>query len=77
MLATKRGRSYARSLPAERLLLETDLPDEPGDRLELGTWQADLEKTLARLAELRGLAVEAMAEQLVQNSEEALAAATR
>lgn len=77
MLATKRGRSYARSLPAERLLLETDLPDEPGDRLELGTWQADLEKTLARLAELRGLAVDAMAEQLVQNSEEALAAATR
>lgn len=41
MLATKRGRAYVTQVPADRLLLETDLPErkEPGD---------DLGKTPAR-----------------------------
>ena len=30
MLATKRGREYARQIPLNRLLLETDAPAEPG-----------------------------------------------
>ncbi|MBC2681010.1 hypothetical protein GSS87_01000 [Corynebacterium sp. 4HC-13] len=29
MLATKRGRAYARQIPVERLLIETDLPESP------------------------------------------------
>ena len=29
MLATKRGREYARQIPLDRLLLETDAPAEP------------------------------------------------
>lgn len=77
MLATKRGRSYARSVPVERLLLETDLPDGSGERLELDAWRADLERTLAELACLRGLEVPAMAERLARSSDEALATATR
>lgn len=77
MLATKRGRSYVRSIPPERLLLESDLPNEPGDRLELAMWRADLEEALVNLAALRGLEVNAMAERLARNSEDALAAATR
>lgn len=77
MLATKRGRSYARSIPLERLLLESDLPNEPGDRLESATWRADLEKTLANLAALRGLEIDAMVEQLARNSTDALVVATR
>ncbi len=30
-LATKRGRAYVRAVPRDRLLLETDWPDDPGD----------------------------------------------
>ena len=32
MLATKRGREYARQIPLDRLLLETDAPAEPKHR---------------------------------------------
>lgn len=32
MLNTKRGREYARAIPADRLLVETDLPEEPENR---------------------------------------------
>lgn len=54
MLATRRGRAYARSLPADRLLLETDLPDEPDTKLTFDAWQNQLLKALALLAEARG-----------------------
>lgn len=77
MLATKRGRSYARSVPLDRLLLESDLPNEPGDGLELAIWRAGLEETLVNLAALRGLEVDAMVEWLTRNSEDALAVAAR
>ena len=53
MLATKRGRAYARGLPRERLLLETDEPSSPGASLEAGVWRGLLERTLADLAGLR------------------------
>ena len=33
MLATRRGRAYARQIPTGQLLLETDLPAEPGHPL--------------------------------------------
>lgn len=36
MLATRRGREYARQIPPERLLLETDLPASPGQGATLG-----------------------------------------
>lgn len=75
MLATKRGRSYARSVPLDRLLLESDLPNEPGNRLELAMWRADLEETLANLAALRGLEIDAISERLTRNSEDTLAVA--
>lgn len=32
MLNTKRGREYAKAIPANRLLVETDLPEEPQDQ---------------------------------------------
>ncbi len=72
MLATKRGRSYARSMPLERLMLESDLPNEPGEPLELDRWRADLEGALGELADLRAMEPRAMADQLARNSEAAL-----
>ena len=54
MLATRRGRAYARDLPADRLLLETDAPSRPGEALEAAAWQAQLDDALAQLAAARG-----------------------
>lgn len=52
MLATCRGREYARQIPTDRLLFETDLPshDGPGSAAEL---MASLERTLATVAALK------------------------
>ena len=56
MLATKRGREYARVIPAERLLLETDLPPED-EGFTLDAWEADLRGTLECLEQIRGCAL--------------------
>ena len=54
MLRTRRGREYARQLPADRLLLETDLP--PGEDVPFSATDivSQLERTLAQLAAIRG-----------------------
>ena len=54
MLRTRRGREYARQLPADRLLLETDLP--PGEDVPFSASEVldSLTRTVTRLAEIRG-----------------------
>ena len=56
MLATRRGREYARQIPARRLLLETDLPSsrEDGARRAPGEQAAELRQALDALCELHG-----------------------
>lgn len=53
MLRTRRGREYARQLPAERLLLETDLP--PGEDVPFSAKKivASLERTIEQLKTIR------------------------
>lgn len=52
MLATKRGRAYARQMPAERLLLETDLPEEGEPAAQAAPrWLAQLEAASTALRE--------------------------
>lgn len=53
MLATKRGREYARILPDNRLLLETDAPPKLNAPYELTAIERSLETTLNHLADLR------------------------
>lgn len=53
MLATKRGREYARILPDDRLLLETDAPPKLNTPYELAALEHSLEATLNHLADLR------------------------
>jgi len=73
MLTFKRSdelRTLAREVPADRLLVETDAPylaPEPhrGQRCE----PAMVARTAARLAELRGLSLEAIAEVTTANAE--------
>lgn len=54
MLNSRRGREYARQIPANRLLLETDLP--PGEDIPFSAAEiaASLERTLAKLRMIRG-----------------------
>lgn len=54
MLATRRGREYARQLPIERLLVETDLPSAAGERLEYHSYRNQIDETYRQLAGLRG-----------------------
>lgn len=53
MLATRRGRAYAQSVPADRLLLETDLPGAAGETLSAAEHRAALIAALEVLAGLR------------------------
>jgi TatD DNase family protein len=70
MLATKRGREYAKLIPVERMLLETDLPPETGGSFSLDAWEAELAQTLAELERIRGAK---LASVLAQNSRTLLA----
>lgn len=55
MLATKRGRAYVRQIPPDRLLLETDLPDERMDAAQAGpAWIARLEYAAQMLGKILG-----------------------
>lgn len=51
-LATKRGREYARQLPAQRILLETDA--DGSKPFTADDWEATLESALATLNEIKG-----------------------
>lgn len=55
MLASRRGREYARQIPLDRLLLETDMPAHAGEPLPPAVWRAELDNALAGIAQLKGL----------------------
>ena len=55
MLTTKRGRAYVRQIPPERLLLETDLPEEGEAAAQAGpAWIAQLKRAAELLGEILG-----------------------
>lgn len=54
-LATRRGREYARVLPAEALLAETDLPGAPGAGGGAALIEASLARAVAGVARARGI----------------------
>lgn len=54
MLESKRGRAFVRQVPAERLLLETDLPEGPGSAPDPEAVTAALHATLDKISQLRG-----------------------
>lgn len=53
MLATKRGREYARQIPLDRLLLETDAPAEPNTETSAQSLIRSLTRTSERIASLK------------------------
>lgn len=71
MMRTRRGRAYACQLPADRLLLETDLPAHDGAADPVRTadlMAADLRAALGQLAALRGVEKEALSAGLARTS---------
>ena len=55
MLSTKRGKAYAKVIPAERILLETDAPSSQGVSVQACAMRGALERCLDDLADIRGL----------------------
>lgn len=74
MLVTKRGREYLRVIPLDRLLTETDLPDEDGSCP--ASIAAELERLLDGIAAIRGMESPALGERLAANARIVLASAT-
>lgn len=68
MLATKRGREYARQIPLDRLLLETDAPAEPQADTNAQQLIASLKSVSRRIAELKNCAVESTESIVLGNS---------
>lgn len=68
MLATKRGREYARQIPLDRLLLETDAPAEQQADTNAQQLIASLKSVSRRIAELKNCAVESIESIVLGNS---------
>lgn len=57
-LGTRRGREYARILPLDRLLPETDLPEAEHTRADVSIVADSLERSIAAVAAARGIDTE-------------------
>lgn len=68
MLATKRGREYARQIPLNRLLLETDAPAEPGAETSARRLIDSLIRTSEIIASLKNCAAESVKSVVLRNS---------
>ena len=68
MLASKRGREYARVVPEERLLLETDAPPGLDAPYSAGELRTSLEAALSRIAEIRGVERGALRDRVTRTS---------
>lgn len=53
MMASEKGAYFAKAIPNERLLLETDNPPHEGLAWAADTWRQELDNTVTALAELR------------------------
>lgn len=74
MLKTRRGREYARIIPVERLLLETDMPSREHTRYTPGQWNADLTEALLTVAKARETSPDELLEVIGSTSKRLLTA---
>ncbi len=69
MLATRRGREYARQVPLGRLLTETDLPPHGRAPFSARKIEASLERSIATMAQLRHLDLDDLRDKVARNAE--------
>lgn len=69
MLSTKRGREYARIIPEERLLVESDLPAAAGEPTSVRDVTRSLELVIDGLARIRGTDLERLRESIGARSD--------
>ncbi len=72
MLGTRRGRAYAKQIPENRLLLETDAPPGLGKPYSADLLIQQLDRTLELLAQLRHISKETLAERMARTSSQLL-----
>lgn len=72
MLKTKRGREYARIIPVELLLLESDMPSRDHTNYTPSQWNADLTEALLDIAEIRNVGTACLLEAMNATSERLL-----
>ena len=72
MLKPKRGRAYARAIPEERLLIETDFPSKPTPMAIPQDVSTRLGRTMSLLAEARGADERLLAATVAATSERIL-----
>ena len=68
MLASRRGREYARQIPLDRLLLETDAPAEPSTETNAQSLIRSLTWTSERIASLKNCAAKHIESEVLANS---------
>lgn len=68
MLATKRGREYARQIPLDRLLLETDAPAEPNTETSAQSLIRSLTRTSERIASLKKCGIKRIESAVLANA---------
>lgn len=68
MLETKRGCAYAKAVPENRLLLETDEPKKPGAPFDALSTERALKDMISNLAALRKTSYDALEESIAQTS---------
>lgn len=68
MLATKRGREYARQMPLDRLLLETDAPARAGVAVSAEVLEGALMRTAAQLAAIHGIELKQLLDTIAETS---------
>lgn len=68
MLASKRGREYARQIPLGHLLLETDAPSDQQSNLSAQQLVASLKSTSRHIAELKNCTAESIESIFLDNS---------
>ena len=68
MLATKRGREYARQIPLDRLLLETDAPAEPNTETSAQSLIRSLIRTSERIASPKNCAAKHIESEVLANA---------
>lgn len=72
MVQTKRGAEYARIIPLDRLLLESDMPSKEHTHYSPSQWNADLTEALLMVAEARGADASELLEAMSETSKRLL-----